>query len=99
MLGSPLTPCEAREKLLRVARSIQFSKNQGLSSFSAVAPPQMRHPISRISLRPFFGGTFQTYDDCPYPVNPFFRLLRKFFRGLSRAARCSRPRTSRRSCF
>jgi len=65
------------KKALRVARSIQFSKNQGLTGFSAVFPPQMRHPISWMPLRPFFGGTFQTYDDSPCPVNLIFRLRRK----------------------
>src|ERR1044072_4993753 len=62
------------KKALRVARSIQFSKNQGLTGFSAVFPPQMPHPISWMPLRPFFGGTFQTYDDSPCPVNLIFRL-------------------------
>ena len=50
-----------------------------------------------ISLRPFWGN-LSNLRRLSFPVNPFFRIAAKNLWGdLLRAARCSRPRTSRQS--
>jgi len=63
-----------------------FKEPRTIGLFQSRFPPQT-HASNFLDNAPaLFGGTFQTYDDLPSLVNPFFAYRRKTFRRLPGSA-------------
>jgi hypothetical protein len=60
-----------------------FKEPRTIGFFQSRFPPQT-HASNYLDIAPaLFGGTFQTYDDLPSLVNPFFAYGEKTFRRLA----------------